>query len=129
MSNPLLISPSRETPWHFEAGEFVRLLLERWPGADIRLMAADNPFTTLDFELPLPGAPHPVDGSLAADGQAVWVRGDIPQGATVAEWIRSVVPAEQELVFCDQGYNFDVALVAGVTAKQIVAAVEAFEEP
>ena len=125
MSNPLLISPSRETAWRFEAAEFVRLLQARWPDADIRLMPADDPHTTLEFELPVPGVAHPVLGSLTADGCAVWLEAaSIEEGATVAEWVRSVVPAAQELVFCDQAYSFDVPLAAGIRAREIVAAVD-----
>ena len=49
----------------------------------------------------------------------------IREAATVAEWVRSVVPAAQELAFCDQAYSFDVPLPAGISAAEIVAAVDA----
>jgi hypothetical protein len=125
VSNPLLISPSRETPWHFETAELVRRLRERWPGAAIRLTPADDPYRALEFAIDL-GGEHPVDCALTADGRAVWVeRGTIDEGAIVAAWVRGLVPPEQELVLCDQAYSFDVALTPGMTRETIAAAARA----
>jgi hypothetical protein len=125
VSNPLAISPSRDTPWHFGSGDFVGAVLRRWPGAEIRLMDADDEHVALDFTVPLGSGP-PVRCSLTADGRGVWVRrSTILQGAIVAAFVRDLVPPEQELVFYDQAYSFDVALRPGMTPEEIEAAVDA----
>jgi|SRR5690349_2715392 len=123
MGNPLAISPSRETPWHFTTGDFVAAILRRWPDAEIRLHDADDDSVALSFGLPS-RAGHPLLCSLSADGRAVWISGStIAEGAEIAAWVRGLVPGEQELVFYDQAYSFDVAVGPGMTAAQIEAAV------
>ena len=61
-------------------------------------------------------------GYLQRDGQSVVVYGDIPEAALVAAWFREQVPPEQELIFYDDGYTFDVPLRPGATAAEIEAA-------
>jgi hypothetical protein len=122
MSNPLAISPSRETPWHFATGDFVAALVRRWPDAELRFRDAADEHAALDFAVPS-GAGYPLLCSLTADGRGVWVSGaTIAQGAVVAAWVRGLVPPEQELLFYDQAYSFDVPLLPGTTPARIEAA-------
>jgi hypothetical protein len=123
MGNPLAISPSRETPWHFATGDFVAALLRRWPEAEFHLRDADDENVALAFSVPS-WAGHALLGSLSADGRAVWISGaTLAEGADIAAWVRGLVPAGQELVFYDQAYSFDVPLTADMTPAQIEAAV------
>jgi hypothetical protein len=117
-----LISPAAETDWRFDEDEFAALLRERWPEAAITPLG-DEYHAAFDFAVREPEG-REIAGSLASGGQAVWVRGDVPDGAVVAAWVRSKVPGEQDLLFYDQGYSFHVPLHDGITAEQIVAAVE-----
>jgi hypothetical protein len=118
----LLISPSKETDWRFDAGEFVRVLRDRWPEAEIIEFEDPEFLAALDFTVTLDDGSR-VDGNLSRDGQVVGLDGDIPETAELAAWIRSVVPPEQELLFYDQGYHFDVALTPGISPPEIVAGV------
>jgi hypothetical protein len=120
----LLVSPSRETDWRLAPDEFVDLLRDRWPDAEITEFDDPDFLAALDFRVTLDDGTI-VDGNLSRDGQVVGLDGDIPETAEVAAWVRSVVPAEQELIYYDQGYHFDVPLTPGVTAPEIVAGVEA----
>ena len=76
----------------------------------------------LDFRVTLDQG-RQVDGNLSRDGQVVGLDGDIPEAAELAAWIRSVVPAGQELIFYDQGYHFDVPLRPDTTPQEIIAGV------
>jgi hypothetical protein len=118
----LLVSPSRETDWRFDPDDFERLLRERWPDAEVKRFEDPGFLTALDFRVRLEDG-RAVDGNLGRDGQIVGLDGDIPESAEVAAWVRSVVPSQQELIFWDQGYSFDVPLTEGIRPEQIVAAV------
>jgi YD repeat-containing protein len=117
-----LICSARETDWRFDPDDFERLLRERWPDAEITRFDDPDFLTALDFRVRLEDGTV-VDGNLGRDGQIVGLDGDIPESAAVAAWVRSVVPAEQELIFMDQGYSFDIPLTDGIEPEQIVAAV------
>jgi hypothetical protein len=118
-----LVSPSQETAWSIDPEEFEEQLRERWPDAEVWPGDPDSQ-RALTFELPSVGDVPP-RGRLMRDGQVVGLDGDVPESAEVASWFREVVPAQQELVFWDQGYSFHVPLTEGITRDEIVAAVEA----
>jgi hypothetical protein len=117
-----LVSPSRETPWRMEPGEFVARLRERWPEAEV-IVREPGSYAAVSFEVPIEGD-YPPRGQLMSDGQAVGLEGGLSESAEVAGWIREIVQPEQELIFYDQGYSFHVPLTAGITPDEIVATVE-----
>ena len=117
----LLVSPSRDTDWRFDPDEFVRLLRERWHDAQVTRFEDPDFLAALDFRVGLRDGRH-VDGNLSRDGQVVGLDGDLPEAAEVAAWVRSVVRPDQELIFWDQGYDFDVPLTEGIEPDAIVAA-------
>lgn len=118
-----LVSPSRETPWRMEPGEFLERLRDRWPDAQVVVRDADS-LAAVSFEVPIEGE-YPPRGELMSDGQVVGLEGGLSESAEVAAWVRDIVPAEQELIFYDQGYHFHVPLTVGITREAIVAAVGA----
>jgi hypothetical protein len=71
---------------------------------------------------------HQLDGWLMRDGQVVEPNGGLEESAVIAAWMRTIVPDDQELIFWDEGYHFDVQLVPGIPADDIVAAVEAAQD-
>jgi len=120
----LLVSPSRDTDWRFDPDEFVGLLRERWPDAQVTTFDDPDFVAALDFRVELGDGRH-VDGNLSRDGQLIGLDGDVREAAEVAAWVRSVVPPDQELIFWDQGYNFDVPLTEGIEPAAIVEGVDA----
>ncbi len=120
----LLVSPSSDTDWRFDPDEFVRLLGERWPDAQVTTFDDPDFLSALDFRVELGDGRH-VEGNLSRDGQVIGLDGDVPEAAEVAAWVRSVVPQDQELIFWDQGYNFDVPLTEGIEPTEIVEGVDA----
>jgi hypothetical protein len=115
-----LISPPARTDWRFDEEQFAGLLRRRWPDAEITPLG-DEYHAAFDFTVRGPDGRR-IDGSLASGGQAVWVRGDVPDGAEIAAWVRTQVPSRQDLIFYDQGYSFHVPLHEGVTPEEIAAA-------
>ena len=116
----LLVSPSSDTDWRLGPDEFTRMLRDRWPDAEITEFEDPEFLAALDFRVTLDDGKQ-VDGNLSRDGQVVGLDGDIPEAAELAAWVRSIVPPEQELIFYDQGYHFDVALTPAITPQEIVA--------
>jgi hypothetical protein len=118
-----LVSPSRETEWTISPDEFVERLRARWPEAQVEMADPDS-LAALAFTIGFEGS-YDLDGRLMSDGQVVGLDGGLEESAHVAAWVRDIVQPEQELVFWDQGYNFHVPLVSGITPQEIVEAVEA----
>jgi hypothetical protein len=50
--------------------------------------------------------------------------GDFHDCAAFAVWIRTLVPAEHTLIFCDEGYTHDIALRPETTPEDILRAFE-----
>ena len=65
---------------------------------------------------------HQLDGWLMRDGQVVEMNGGLEESAVIAAWMRTIVPDDQELIFWDEGYHFEVPLVPGMNHHQIVDA-------
>ena len=119
-----LVSPPEETDWRIDPADFEAALVARWPDADLQQSAPDRVYA-FDFTVKLDG--DTVDGAFERAGQTVGLTRDLRLCAEVAAWFRTVVPAEQPLLFYDQGYNSHVALSAGITGEAIVAAYLAGE--
>jgi hypothetical protein len=117
-----LVSPSQETAWRIEPDEFVPRLRERWPDVTITTHEPGS-LAAVTFELPVEGT-YPPRGELMSDGQVVGLEGGLRESAEVAAWVREIVPAQQELIFYDQGYHFHVPLTDGITAEAIAAAAQ-----
>ncbi|MEU9158502.1 hypothetical protein [Streptomyces sp. NPDC048417] len=62
---------------------------------------------------------------LPDDGTGLYLDAALADSAQVACLLRRLMPDSVELVFCDQGYNFDVRVQPGVTAAELIADVDA----
>ncbi|MBE2314956.1 hypothetical protein DVA67_003155 [Solirubrobacter sp. CPCC 204708] len=115
-----LVSPSSDTPWSLDPEAFALRLKARWPEIEVREL--EDSLNALSFRVPVDGD-YPPLGHLMSDGQAVTLEGGLAESAEVAAWMREIVEPEQELLFYDEGYSFDVPLRPGITRDEIVAAV------
>ena len=113
------VSPSEETEWQLAPSELGERLSRYWPDAEIRTVdnAASN--HSLEWTLTINGSR--IDGSLDKAGQAVHLEGDIDACARLARWLREQVPPQQELVFYDEGFSADVALLPTTSEEELVA--------
>lgn len=114
-----LISPPEPTAWKLDADAFARALAAAWPSAHVERVSDPASVFQLRWTIDA-GSPGRVDGALAGDGQTVHLDGDVRGAAAVARWVRGVVPAEQPLIFYDEGFSADVALTAQTTEDQLV---------
>lgn len=113
------VSPTADTAWQLDAGDFIRRLRERWPDASAEPSERGNRLA--DFTVPLEDG-STVEGYLARSGNALWMDGAAEPAAVVAAWLREQAPADQELMFYDQAYEVTVPLTPGITAGEIAAA-------
>ncbi|MFD7867888.1 hypothetical protein [Streptomyces sp. NPDC057682] len=62
---------------------------------------------------------------LPEGGTGLYVDAPLAESAQVACLLRRLMPDSVELVFCDQGYYFDVRVQPGATAMELIAEVDA----
>ncbi len=62
---------------------------------------------------------------LPEDGTGLYLDAGLADSAQVACLLRQLMPDSVELVFCDEGYNFDVRVQSGVTVAELIADVNA----
>jgi hypothetical protein len=110
------ISPPDETDWSLPPGEFEARLKERWPDSEIRPAPEGSPMA---FHFTISVEDDSLDGSYAADGQALWIEmASEPQIAELAVWFRGQVPEDEELEFADEGLEVELPLDPAITPEQ-----------
>ncbi|MDP9070864.1 MAG: hypothetical protein M3N68_06195 [Actinomycetota bacterium] len=113
------VSPSQETEWQLAPSELAERLSRQWPDAVIR--PVENQASNHSLEWTMTIDRWRVDGSLDKTGQTVHLDGDIDACAHLARWLREQVPPQQELVFYDEAFSADVALLPTTTEEDLVA--------
>jgi hypothetical protein len=116
-----LVSPSVETDWRLDPDEFETRLRADWPEADVSPVETPESIAAVQFVVPLE---ERLDGRFWRNGQVLELQGRPEESAELAAWFRRIVPAEQELLFYDQGYEVHLPLTEETTASDIVTAAE-----
>ncbi len=111
------------TGWVFPADGFKSQLLQRWP--TVRLEDIRNPEDNDVLAFEVPKAKRGLYGSLTRDGKAVIFSGELEDCAEFAQWCRSLIAADQEVLFCDEAMNTSLILEPGMAPEEIVQAVVA----
>ena len=108
--------------WNIPAQEFSLQMRSRWPGVVIREI--HNPAMTdcLDFDLVMPHSR--VDGGLSRSGKALSFDSDIRDAAQIALWFRSLAPASEPLVLCDESMSGMLDLEPDMTEADIFRAFD-----
>lgn len=103
--------------------EFVDALHERWRVRKI-CMTYDDPniHFPLDWSVWM-GEDRLLVGFMDSEGKAVALEGDLRDCAVFALWFRSLVPEDQELLFCDESYSGSIELTGETTEPQIADAI------
>jgi hypothetical protein len=94
--------------------------LERdWPTVEIRERqgsheSRDVVWTYAEDDQELEGYSH-------VNGTCIYLDSPLGLAAKFALWFRSLVPEDINLVFCDDGYNFDGSIEAGMSIDDVSA--------
>jgi hypothetical protein len=114
----ILISPPEETDWSTSPDELAAKILAEWPAAELERSQDPDDLRALTWWFERDG--RRLDGALANDGVTIHLDGDVRDAAAFARWFRKQVPAEQPLVFYDEGYSADVALTPDTDESELV---------
>jgi len=112
------VSPPDETSWAYDVDAF-REQLGNWTGVQFR-DAPDASVHSLEWNMPLRFGD--VFGSLDASGQVIHLDGFLGDCALFALWLRNIVPVDVELLFYDESYSADVALLSFTQESDLVRA-------
>ncbi|MEU0273486.1 hypothetical protein [Streptomyces sp. NPDC006307] len=108
--------------WSVGQDVLVASLAAEWPDATVRRRELPDGYEVGDIEWELRRGDAELEGRSYVDGRGVTLDGDIRLVAEFALWYRKLVPAGTDLVFCDQGYHFDVTIDATTTHDDLVDA-------
>ena len=115
------VSPPDETSWEFDVDEF-RARLGDWEGIEIRDDSTRDPISPNAVEWIVPLRFGSVFGALDHTAQIVHLDGFLGDCALFALWLRGLVPHDVELLFYDENYSADVALVSFTREADLVRA-------
>src|SRR5215471_10170813 len=113
------VSAPTETDWRMTPGEFLGHLTARWPHATVRQLP--YPFS---YAWEIPMQDRPLGGDFYGDYSGVAFEGAFEDCAGFAVWFRSLVPAQQPLMFYDECVSFKMDLKPETTVVDIVATVK-----
>ncbi|WP_052411135.1 hypothetical protein [Streptomyces sp. NRRL S-118] len=108
--------------WSVGQDVLVASLAAEWPDAAIRRNQPPEGSKVRDIEWQLKRGGEEVEGHTHVDGRCIYLDGDIALVADLALWYRTLVPKDIDVVFCDEGYSFDVTIDDTTTKDDLVAA-------
>ena len=106
--------------WSILPGDFTGLVERQWPGSTARLVSYFG--ASVELEVPMPHSL--IWGELNDRGQVFTFDGDLRDVAALAVWLRTLVPPEHPLIFCDEAYTHDLPLRPETTPEDILRAFE-----
>lgn len=123
MSMKHFVLPPDYTDWSFDRGKFVAALHQRWRVRKVCTTYEDpNIHFSLDWSLWMEDG-RLLAGFMDRESKAVALEANLMDSAVFALWLRSLVPEEQELLFCDESYSGSVELTGETTEQQILDAI------
>ncbi|MET9304274.1 hypothetical protein ABZX68_02845 [Streptomyces cellulosae] len=104
--------------------DLTRSLRTHWPDARISVTSPDTPGREVrDVTWQYEEAGDRLEGRSHADGTCLYLEGPLHLAVRFACWYRRLVPATEELVFCDDTYAFAVPVTVGATPGSVERAV------
>lgn len=113
------VSPPDEVSWSFDVDVF-REHLADWKGIEIRQPAVGD-IHSLEWNLAVRHGD--VFGALDQTGQIVHLDGFLGDCALFALWLRGLVPEKVELLFYDETYSADCALLSITREADVLRAM------
>ncbi len=62
-----------------------------------------------------------LEGYSHVDGTCIYLDSPLGLAARFALWFRGLVPADIDLVFCDDGYSFGGSIETGMSVDDVIA--------
>jgi len=106
--------------WSLHAQEFIQHLRALWPAAVIREDTSPESSDCLDFELVMQHSE--VTGALNRQGRSLSLEADLRDAARLALWFRTLAPASEPMIFCDEAMSGMLDLDSGTTPSDIFQA-------
>lgn len=108
--------------WRLERDALARALARDWPQARVKLatpgsIGSDVRDVEWVYRSELEGYAH-------ADGQGIYLEGLIDIVADFVVWYRRIVPADEQVIFCDDSYSFDGVVPPNATQSDVIALTE-----
>ena len=113
------ISPPDETSWEFDV-EVFRERLSEWQDITFRSSVDPSGINVIEWSMPLRFGE--LYGALDHSAQVVHLDGFLGDCALFALWLRDLVPPDVELLFYDENYSADVALLTFTCESDLVRA-------
>ncbi|MGA6171781.1 hypothetical protein ACPEIF_16230 [Streptomyces sp. NPDC012600] len=108
--------------WHVDRCALTEAIRARWPEVEVD-SSARSAVRSLIWELDTVNGPG--EAYLHEDGTCLYMDVWEEDAVRLAIAFRRLTPTHLDLVFCDEGYTFDVPVPAGTTEAELMALVKA----
>ncbi|WAE64253.1 hypothetical protein OUQ49_00130 [Streptomyces cavourensis] len=108
--------------WHVDRGALTEVIRARWTEVEIDASARS---AARSLVWGLDTANGPGEAYLHEDGTCLYLDVWEEDAIWLAIAFRGLTPMHLDLVFCDEGYTFDVRVPTGTTAAELTALVNA----
>ncbi|MFF9056706.1 hypothetical protein ACF09Z_36840 [Streptomyces erythrochromogenes] len=118
MATFLVLFDDSSTTWRIEPSALTPLLQDIWADTviDPTIRSEARGFTW-GFQT----SRGPAETYLHTDGTCLYIDAALTDAAQIACIFRDCVPGSIEVIFCDQGYNFDLAITPDTTPAELLA--------
>ncbi|MBZ9593492.1 hypothetical protein K7B06_00010 [Streptomyces erythrochromogenes] len=106
------------TPWRADPVALTPPIRALWPDAEVD---APHRSEACGFRWTAETEEGPVEAYLHEDGTCLYLDTSLADAARLACLFRRFVPPDIELVLCDVGYNFHLALMPGIANTELIA--------
>jgi hypothetical protein len=109
--------------WHVDADVLRVSLREEWPAAEMQPPTPHIVSKVGDVHWFYRAEDAGVEAYTAKDGTCLYLKGSLDLVVKFAIWYRKLVPADIDVIFCDDGYNFDGVVAVDSTEEDLVEMV------
>ncbi|MGA5281905.1 hypothetical protein ACPCSK_15985 [Streptomyces griseoincarnatus] len=101
-----------------------RALRSDWPGTEVSVSSGDTPGREVqDVTWLYAESGDQLEGRSHIDGTCLYLEGPLHLAVRFACWYRRLVPATEELIFCDDTYGFAVPVTVRAAPESVERAV------
>ncbi|WP_329390343.1 hypothetical protein OG625_38965 [Streptomyces sp. NBC_01351] len=122
MATYLALFGDSSTTWRIEPSALTPALQDIWADA---IIDPTNRNEARGFTWSFQTSSGPAETYLHADGTCLYIDAALADAAEIACLFRQYVPGSIEVIFCDQGYNFDLVITPDTTAAELIGKVDA----